>query len=63
MVGVAITAVCSVPLLVREECSSTGDEEVAEHVLSSICTDSVAEVIELLSAMSLGSLECSVLFW
>ena len=56
MVGVAITVVCSVPLHVREEWSSTG-EEVAEHVLSLICTDSVAELIELLSAMSLGSLE------
>ena len=42
MVGVAITVVCSVPLHVREEWSST-DEEVAEHVLSLICTDSVAE--------------------
>ena len=30
---------------------------MAEHVLSLICTDSVAELIELLSAMSLGSLE------
>ena len=56
MVGVAITVVCSVPLHVREEWSSTG-EEVAEHVLSLICTDSIAELIELLSAMSLGSLE------
>ena len=33
---------------------------MAEHVLSLICTDSVAELIELLSAMSLGSLELSV---
>ena len=59
MVGVAITVVCSVPLHVREEWSSTG-EEVAEHMLSLICTDSVAELIELLSAISLGSLEFSV---
>ena len=33
---------------------------MAEHVLSLICTDSVAELIELLSAMSLGSLELSL---
>ena len=59
MVGVAITVVCSVPLHVREEWSSTV-EEVAEYVLSLICTDSVAELIELLSAMSLGSLELSL---
>ena len=37
---------------VREERSSTG-EEVAEHVLSLIRTDTVAELIELLSAMFL----------
>ena len=30
---------------------------MAEHVLSLICTDSVVELIELLSAISLGSLE------
>ena len=33
---------------------------MAEHLLSLICTDSVAELIELLSAMSLGSLELSL---
>ena len=33
---------------------------MAEHMLVLICTDSVAELIELLSAMSLGSLELSV---
>ena len=60
MVGIAIPGVCSVPLQEREEWSSTG-EEVAEHMLVLICTDSVAELIKLLSAMSLGSLELSVL--
>ena len=34
---------------------------MAEHMLALICTDSVAELIKLLSAMSLGSLELSVL--
>jgi len=56
MVGVAITVLL---LHVCEEWSSTG-EEVAKHVLSLTCTDSEAELIELLSAMSLGSSELSV---